>query len=91
MGQSANLEYVVEPDRAGWSIGFCGQHFGQFDRLQDAVDNALIDADHVGRLGHNIQVLVRRAKGEVREVWAYDHDLHRMTRRPSAVGDGAAR
>ncbi len=85
MGRVANLQYVIERQRTGWAIGFCGQHFGQFERMRDAVDEALIDADHVGRLGHNIEVLVHQPDGALRAKWAYDHDLHRMTRRPCEV------
>jgi hypothetical protein len=80
MPRKAHLEYSVEPHRHGWTILFCGAPHGEFDKLQDAIENALIDADHAGRMGHDIDVLVRRDEAHAEERWSFDHILLRMSK-----------
>jgi hypothetical protein len=86
-----HVEYYVEPEGRAWSVGFCGQHYGQYRTQREALDHALLDADHVGRLGQDIEVFVCGRNGAMHSAWTYSHDLQRMTRRKTVSCDWTGR
>jgi len=57
---SNTLLFIVEPTSQGWTVSFCHEPNGQYDRRVDAMRSAISDARRVNHLGHHVTVAVRR-------------------------------
>ncbi len=87
MGPQAHVEYVVQPRESGWAVSCGGEPIGRFPTRHDALRVALGDADHVGRLGHDIEVFVQAGSGETMGAWSYSKDRQCMVRRRTVSCD----
>ncbi len=82
MSRRVHVEYLVEPvsSRHGryWTVAYGGLQHGDFANQGEALTSALHDADHVGRMGHEVDVTVLTLAGTVQDRWRYDPASQRM-------------
>lgn len=57
---SIDILYRVEPRGNGWTVTFCGQPYGSYERRIDAMRSAAADAHRVRNMGHHVTVEVTR-------------------------------
>ncbi len=58
--QRSGILYRVEPRGDGWTVSFCGQSYGCFERRIDALRSAARDARRVHALGYDVVIEVTR-------------------------------
>jgi hypothetical protein len=65
----AHIVYIVDRQETHWTISGCGDSgCGWFPTRKEALKSALWDAARVRRLGHDVDVMVRRRNGTVRAI-----------------------
>ncbi len=82
MRPSIGIQYIVEQKQPGWTVSWEQAHVGAFDDRRLALKAAIRDARRVRNLGHECEVLVRRANGSLRRLPT------RLLRTPEGSGDG---
>jgi hypothetical protein len=57
---TSELTFEIEPRGDFWTVSFCHEPNGLYNRRVDAMRAAVGDADRIHRLGHSVRVFVDR-------------------------------